>query len=156
MAKSTAKAESIIRQLKEALAFRMKGAAAGRVDTIREAKDSEGMPYLMLSDNGTETAGNPVAFIRVKQSDAVSKDILGNDLKAFAPHICELAYELDGANSELLPLDQAMIMHEIAPFGVAVQIKEIADATAVTTTSVDAAAVAADLDASIQWPTKGA
>lgn len=156
MAKSTAKADSIIRQLKEALAFRIKGAAAGRVDTIREAKDAAGMPYLMLSDNGTETAGNPVIFIRVKQTDAVSKDILGLDNLALAPHACEIAYELDATEAEPSRLDLQMVMHEVAPFGVAVQIKEIADATAVTPAAVDAAAVAADLEASIQWPTKGA
>jgi hypothetical protein len=155
MAKSTAKAESIIRQLKDNLSKRIAGAASGRLDTIREAKDSDGYPYLMLSDGGTETAGNPVAFIRVKQSDAVSKDILGNSLMAFAPHILELAYELDGANSELLPADQQMLMWEIAPIGCNVQVKQIADATAVTAANVDAAAVAVDLD-SIQWPTKGA
>jgi len=154
MAKSTAKAESIIRQLKDSLSFRIKGAAAGRLDTIREAKDSEGYPYLVLSSGGTETAGNPVAFIRVKQADAVSKDILGQDLKAFAPHVMEFAYELDGANSELLPADQQMLMWEIAPFRVNVKVKQLADGTAVTPSNVDNAAVAEDLD-SIQWPTKG-
>jgi hypothetical protein len=154
MAKSTAKAESIIRNLKQNLAFRMKGAAAGRVDTIREAKDSEGYPCLFLSDNGTETAGSPVIFIRCKQSDAVSKDILDQSLKAFAPHIVEIAYEMDALNSEPIALDIAMVMWEVAPIGANTQIKEIADATAVTIANVDAAAVAQDLD-SVQWPTKG-
>ena len=67
---SLAKAEALIRKLAEDLALRTKGAAAGRVDTVREAKDTSGAPFLVLSDNGTETAGNPVIFIRIKQIDA--------------------------------------------------------------------------------------
>ena len=155
MAKSTAKAESIIRQLKDSLSMRIKGSAAGRVDTIREAKDSEGYPYLVLSDAGNEAAGQPVILVRVKQSDAVSKDILGQDLKAFAPHLMEIAYELDGTEAEPSRLDLQMLMWETAPFQVRTQIKEIADGTAVTVANADAAAIAEDLD-SIQWPTKGA
>jgi hypothetical protein len=153
MSKSIAKSEAVIRQIKENLKLRTAGSAS--IDTVREARDSDGYPYLMLSDGGVETAGNPVIFIRVKQSDAVSKDILGNDLKALAPHICEIAYELDGTEGEPSRKDLQMVMWEIAPIQMNVQIKEIADATAVSAAAADAAAIAKDLE-SIQWPTKGA
>jgi len=152
--KNLAKAEALIRQLAEDLAVRTAGAASGRVDRVREAKDSEGYPYLVLSDNGTETAGNPVIFIRIKQIDAVSKDIFGNDLKAYAPHICELAYELDGTEAEPSRLDIAMVMFELAKLGVKIEVKEIADATAVTPANVDADAASLELDW-LRWPTKG-
>lgn len=152
--KSLVKADALIRDLKEKLALRTASAAAGRIDTVREARDSDGAPYLMLSDNGTETAGNPVVFIRVKQIDAVSKDVFGNDLNAYAPHVCELAYELDGTEAEPSRLDLVMIMFELAKLGVRVQVKQIADGTAVTEANATAAAVAQDLDW-IHWPTKG-
>ncbi len=152
--KSLAKADALIRDLKEKLALRTAGAAAGRVDTVREAKDSNGAPYLVLSDNATEAAGNPVILVRIKQIDAVSKDVFGNDLNAYAPHICEMAYELDGTEAEPSRLDVAMVMFELSKLGVRVQIKQIADGTAVTAANVDAAAAAEDLDW-IHWPTKG-
>lgn len=153
--KNLAKADALIRDLKDLLEKRTAGAAAGRVDTVREAKDSAGFPYLVLSDNGTETAGNPVIFIRIKQIDAVSKDIFGNDLNAYAPHVCELAYELDSTEAEPSRLDLIMVMFELAKNGIKVQVKQIADATDVTPANVDAAAVAQELDW-IYWPTKGA
>lgn len=152
--KNLAKAEALVRQLAEDLALRTKGAAAGLVDTVREAKDSEGYPYLLLSDNGTEAAGNPVIFIRIKQIDAISKDIFGNDLKAYAPHICELAYELDTTEAEPSRLDIAMVMFELAKLGVKIEVKEIADGTAVTPAAVDADAASLELDW-LRWPTKG-
>lgn len=153
--KNLAKAEALVRQLSEDLALRVKGSAAGRVDTVREAKDSEGYPYIVLSDNGTETAGNPVIFVRIKQIDAVSKDIFGNDMKAYAPHTCEMAYELDATEAEPSRLDVALVMFELSKLGVQVQIKEIADGTAVTPASVDADAASLELDW-LRWPTKGA
>lgn len=152
--KNIAKADALLRTLAEDLQLRIQGAAAGRVDTVREAKDAAGYPVLVLSDGGTETAGNPVIFIRVKQIDMVSKDVFGNDLFAYAPHVAELAYELDGTEAEPSRLDVALVMFELAKLGVKIQIKEIADTTAVTATSVDAAAVAQELDW-LRWPTKG-
>ncbi len=149
-----AKAEALIRQLAEDLTLRTAGSAAGRVDRVREAKDSEGNPFLVLSDNGNEAAGQPVIFIRIKQIDAVSKDIFGNDLKAYAPHICELAYERDTTEAEPSRLDLIMVMFELAKLGIKINVKEIADGTAVTPASVDADAAEMELDW-LRWPTKG-
>jgi hypothetical protein len=153
--KNLAKAEALVRELKEKLEARTKGAAAGRVDTVRETRDSEGFPMLFLSDNGNEAAGQPVIAIRVKQIDAVSKDIFGNDLNAYAPHNCEVAYELDATEAEPSRLDIAMVMWEVSKPGVKTQIKEIADGTAVTAASMDADAPSIELD-DLRWPLKGA
>jgi hypothetical protein len=153
--KNIAKADALIRQLAEDLKIRTKGSAAGFVDTVREAKDAEGYPYIVLSDNGNEAAGQPVLFIRIKQIDAVSKDIFGNDLKAYAPHICELAYELDGSGQAYVRrLDLAKVMFELVKLGVKMSVKEIANGTAVTAANVDAASAALELDW-LRWPTKG-
>jgi len=156
--KNLAKADALVRQLAENLKVRIAGTSSGFVDTVREARDSEGYPYLVLSDNGTETATNPVIFIRIKQIDAISKDIFGNDLKAYAPHLCELAYEYNNATAtttaKLYPshLDLTKVMFEIAKLGVKVQVKELSGA--VTETNVNSAAIALELDW-LQWPTKG-
>lgn len=151
---NVAKTDSLMRTLAEELKLRTANAAAGRVDTVREARDSDGNPYLVLSDNGNEAAGQPVIFIRMKQIDAVSKDIFNNDLKAYAPHTCELAYELDGTEGEPSRLDLILAMFEVAKRGMKVEVKEVADATPVTPASVDATATAQELDW-LRWPTKG-
>jgi hypothetical protein len=154
--KNLAKADALLRRLAEDLKIRTKGSAAGFVDTVREAKDSQGYPFIVLSDNGNEAAGQPVIFIRIKQIDAISKDIFGNDLKAYAPHICELAYELDTGNQAFVRrLDLAKVMFELVQSGVKIQVKEIANGTAVTAANVDAASAALELDW-LRWPTKGA
>ncbi len=152
--KSTAKAESLMRGLKEKLELRVAGAASGRVDTVREAKDANGWPMLFLSDGATETAGNPVIAIRMKGVDAVSKDIFGNAITAAAPHVTEVAYELDGTEAEPNRKDIAKVLFELVKLGTKLQIKEIADATAVSEASMDAASPAESFD-DIYWPNKG-
>jgi hypothetical protein len=152
MMKSHAVAESLIRKLQEHLGFRLEGSAS--IDTIRELRDSDGYPALILSDGGTETAGNPVIAIRIKAADAVSKDVFGNSFDAFAPHTVEIGYELDGTEAEPSRLDLAKVMHECSKLGAKMQIKEIADATAVTMASLSAAAVALELEFELRWPTK--
>lgn len=157
MIKNTAKAEALIRDLKDKLEKRVQAnaAVAGRLDTVREARDSAGYPLLVLSNAANEAAGQPVIFIRIKQEDAVSKDVFGNDMKAYAPHACELAYELDGTEGEPARRDIILVMNELAMIGIKIQVKEVADATAVTVANVDATAVAEEFD-SLYWPQKGA
>jgi hypothetical protein len=150
--KNIAKADALIRELKERLELRFAGSA--RIDTVREAKDSEGYPALFCSDGGNEAAGQPVIAIRIKQIDMVSKDVFGNDSKAYTPHVCELAYELDGTEAEPNRKDIEIAMWELARNGVKLEVKEIADGTAVSFTSMDAASPAQELD-DLRWPTKG-
>lgn len=152
--KSLDKANALVRDLKDLLEKRVKGTPSGRVDTVREAKDSEGQPVLFLSDNGNEAAGQPVILIQLKQIDMVSKDIFGNDLKAYAPHVLTLSYEL--ATGGIVPnvLDITKVMFELAKLGVKIQVKEIASGTAVTIANANAAAVAEEYDW-LYWPTKG-
>lgn len=151
--KSTAKAIAQVRELKEKLEFRFKGSAS--IDTVRALSDAQGWPMLICSDGGVETAGNPVIAIRIKAVDAVSKDVFGNDLVAFSPHTIEVAYELDGTEGEPSRRDIIKTMAEVQKIGMKVLVKEIADATAVSAASMDAAAVADALEFEVQWPTKG-
>jgi hypothetical protein len=154
MIKSLASADATLRDLAERL--RRKVAGSALIDTVRETRDSDGWPMLFLSDGGTETAGSDVIAIRMKAIDAVSKDVFNNALNAFTPHSMEVAYELDAnAKPEPEATDLAQVLAECAKTGVAIQIKEIADATAVSATSMDAAAVAKEIEADDLWPTKG-
>lgn len=153
MIKNLSKADALVRELKERLEFR-KNSAAGRFDSIREAKDASGFPMLFLSDAGNEAAGQPVIAIRVKQMDAVSKNIFGDSMLAFTPHLCEVAYELDAAEAEPDRKDLAKVMFELNRFGIKIQVKEIADGTAVSEAAMDAASAAEELD-DLWWPLKG-
>ena len=155
MIKSTAQAEAKLRDLAERLARKLAGSAT--IDTVRQAKDSDGWPMLFLSDGGTETAGSAVIAIRMKAIDAVSKDVFGNAQLAYTPHNMEIAYELD-ANSKPEPeqKDLAQVVAECAKTGVKLEIKEIADATAVSAASMDAAAAVVEIENQDEWPTKGA
>lgn len=151
--KSTAKAEALLRDVADKLRKRYAGSAT--IDTVREARDSAGWPMIFLSDAANEAAGQAVIALRCRAVDAVSKDVFGNDLTAFAPHKLEVAYELTAANNPI-PTDVDILIaeYEAIKTGVAIQLKELANGTAVTAANMDAAAVAIELD-ELYWPTKG-
>lgn len=150
--KSTAKAEALLRDVADKLKIRFAGSAT--IDTVRQAKDAAGWPMLFLSDAGNEAAGQPVIALRCRAVDAVSPDVFGNALVAFAPHILEVAYELAAANNPI-PTDADILIAEFEAIktGARIQLKELANGTAVTAANMDAAAVAADLE-DLYWPTK--
>lgn len=151
--KSTAKAEALLRDVADKLKVRFAGSAT--IDTVRAARDAQGWPMLFLSDAGNEAAGQAVIALRIRAVDAVSKDVFGNDLVAFAPHKLEVAYELTAANNPI-PTDVDLLTAEFEAIktGVAIQLKELANGTAVTEANMNAAAVAVELD-ELYWPTKG-
>lgn len=151
--KSTAKAQAQARELKEKLQFRFQGSAS--IDTVRQINDAAGFPILICSDGGNEAAGQPVIAIRIKAQDAVSKDVFGNDLMAFAPHTIELAYEKDTTEAEPSRVDLIKVMAEVQKIGMKLLVKEIADGTAVSEASIDAADVAAALEYEVSWVAKG-
>src|SRR5688572_19588139 len=129
MPKSTAKAEALSRDLADKLRVRLAGSST--IDTVREARDSNGWPMIFCSDGGTETAGAAVVAIRIAGVDAVSKDVFGNATTAYAPHTLELAWELTAANNPIpTDADIAKINFEATKTGVRQQLKEIANGTA--------------------------
>lgn len=151
--KSTAKAEALLRDVADKLKVRFAGGAG--INTVRAAKDSNGWPMLFLSVSGTETEGSSVIAIRIQGQDAVSKDIFGGATTAYAPHVMDLAYELAAANKpECTLADLAVAKFEACATGVRYQEKAIANGTAVSETSMNAATAIADLDG-LYWPTKG-
>ena len=148
---SNAKAVALIRDLADLLAKRFAGSST--IDTVRQAFDSNNWPYLVCSDGGNEAAGQSVILIRISNVDAVSKDIFGNQTYAYAPHVMEFAYELNGSDSQPSHADVAKASWEAQRCGVRFQLKEIADGTAVTAASVTAASALVDLE-NLYWPTK--
>ena len=154
--KSTAKAIALLRDVSDKLNIRLgQDTASGYINTVRSAFDADGWPMLFLSANGNEAEGQPVILIRIKAADAVSTDVFGNDLIAFAPHALEFAYELTSAGApEPKHTDLLTAEFEAIKTGVVFQLKEIANGTAVTEAAINAAAPLTNLE-DIDWPTKG-
>lgn len=131
MSKSFAKADSIIRDLKDRL--EMRGIQAN------EEKTATGWPRLV------DSAATPLWSLEIESADAISKDIFGNDLKAFAPHEARLA-----SVDTQLKADLSKIMLELDKVGVdKLILKEGVDlATA-------EAAAGTEIIFDIRWPSKG-
>ena len=148
---SNAKAIATARELADVLQKRLAGGAG--LSSVAQSFDANNWPYLVFSNNGTETEGSQVLLIRISNVDMVSKDIFGNQTFAYAPHILEIVYELtSGGAPEVNHVDLITAEFEAIKTGVRVQLKEIANGTAVTAANIPAAAVA-DLD-QLYWPTK--
>jgi hypothetical protein len=149
---SNAKAIRLIQDIQDLLNVRL--ANGSGLNTITQAFDSNNWPYLLISHNGNVAEGQPVVFVRISNVDAVSKDIFGNQTYAYAPHVLEFAYELTSGSAPYpTRADLAVCEFESIKSGVRFQLKEIANGTAVTATSVSAASAIADLD-QLYWPTK--
>ena len=130
MAKSTAVSEAQARELKEKL--------ERRCFSVAESKTSEG--YAKLTLNTDE------ASITIEQEDMVSKDIFGNDLKAFTPHKLSFASRDDAMDS----LKVSKIWVELGKIGMKVIVKTHATVLA----NAEAAAGEA-IEFSDRWKTKG-
>jgi hypothetical protein len=155
--KSTAKAQALLRDVADKLKVRYAPGAAG-LNTVRQANDANGWPMLFLSHGGNEAAGQPVIGIRIQAVDAVSKDVFGNALIAFAPHTLEIAYEL-GASGNLTFVSHADLLiaeYESINTGVKILLEELANGTAVNEADMNTAMAAptAQIE-NLYWPTKG-
>jgi len=131
MAKSTAKSESLLRDLKDRLEL--------RGYSVSESKDANGWPKLNINSDE--------ASIRMESEDAVSKDIFGNDLKAFAPHFIDFASRADAIGV----LQAAEIMTELAKTG----IEKVIVKTHATVLATAEAAAGDEVIYDVRWPTKG-
>lgn len=151
---STAKAQACMRDLADRLSKRIAGSST--IDTVRAANDANGWPMLFLSDAGNEAEAQPVIVLRMSAQDAVSKDVFGNALVAFAPHILEVAYENTATANKAFPAktDVQLVEWEAFKIGARTQVKEIANGTAVSEASMNAASAALDMD-ELYWPGKG-
>lgn len=131
MAKSLAKADALARGLKERLQF--------RGFTVSESRDAQGWPKLTLNTDE--------ASLKIVAADAVSKDVFGNDLVAFAPHRIEFASRNDAMDT----LKASKIQLEVIKMGIE---KMVVKTDALVLATAEAAA-GDELVFDIQWPTKG-
>ncbi len=82
---STAKANSIARQLKEDLALRLSSLA------IADGYDASGNPQVTL---GTLLAASESAYIRVIPESTIQVDGLGLTQRVYTPHIIQIVLEM--------------------------------------------------------------
>jgi hypothetical protein len=153
---SNAKAIRLVQDINDLLTVRLLNNAGLNTITSAFYTDANGAawPYILISHNGNVAEGQPVVYIQISNVDAVSKDIFGNQTYAYAPHILQLGYELTaGGAPEPAIADLLTCEFEAIKSGVRLQVKQVANGTAVTSTSVNAAAATADLD-QLYWPTK--
>ena len=143
-----------MRDMADKLKVRLAGSAT--INTVRAANDANGWPMLFLSQAGNEAEAQPVILIRIMSVDAVSKDIFGNQLTAFNPHTLEIAYELasSGDNAIVAHADLLKAEYECIKTGVRIQLKQLANGTAVTEAAINAAAPSLDIE-ELYWPAHG-
>lgn len=131
MAKSTAKAEALARDMKDRLEF--------RGFSVSESKDGDGFPKLTIN-----TDESSIQFL---DTDAVSKDVFGNDNRAFAPHKAEWASREDAIGL----LESAQILAEIWKTG----IDKVVVKTDASDLSTAEGTTGDEVQFDIRWPTKG-
>ena len=153
---SNAKAIRLVQDIVDLLNVRFKNNAGLNTITQGFYVDANGAswPYAIISSGGTVTEGSSVVYIQIANVDMVSKDIFGNQTYAYAPHILQLGYELTSGGAPIPAVaDLLTCEFEAIKSGVRLQLKQVANGTAVTPASVNAAAAAADID-QLYWPTK--
>lgn len=127
--KSTAKAEALARDLKDRLEY--------RGFSVAESKTAQGWPRLVIDTDQ--------ASLEIEAVDAVSKDVFGNALVAFAPHSARLA-SVDAQSKA----DLSKIMLEVAKTGVDKTLLKVgADLSTAEATAGEAIVF------EVRWPTKG-
>ncbi len=135
------KAVGLARDLADEFKIRLSNGSG--LNTVRQAQDAQGWPMIFLSHNGNEAEAQPVIALRIKNIDVGATDIFGNSTLPFAPHQCEIAYELTsgGAPIPTIP-DYTTVVFQVSRTGVIVDEEAIANGTAVTEASMNAAQAA--------------
>jgi hypothetical protein len=122
----------------QAMAREMKSALEKRGFSVVESDLAKGKKLVL----------DACISIRIEAKDAVSKDIFGNPVDAFAPHEVKLAIDNDLATHSQV----AKAMMELGKQGVGLKIGE-ADTLAAAETAADSAE---EQRYNVMWPTKGA
>jgi hypothetical protein len=157
---SNAKAVALLRDVADKLSKRLaySGTSVNTITTAFSAADAAGgvWPYLLISQNGNVSEGQPVIYVKISAQDMISRDIFGNDTDSYAPHNLLVAYELSGAagtNSIPSHADIQTVLWETVKTGVRLNLAELANGTAVTDANASAATPIVSLD-ELYWPTK--
>lgn len=151
------KAVGLARDLADEFKERMSNSAT--INSVRQAQDSAGWPMIFLSRNLNEAEGQPVICLRIKNIDVGAVDIFGNATLPFAPHQCEIAYEMSATAGLPLPVtaDLVVAFFQATRTGVIIENEPIANGTAVNEASMNAAQAAgpAQVLKDIDWRNSG-
>jgi hypothetical protein len=132
----------IARDLADDFKMRFQPSAAG-LNTVRQAQDANGWPMVFLSHNANEAEAQPVIVVRIMNINVGATDIFGNSTLPFTPHQAEIAFELNGAGAPIpTTSDLSTVIFQVTRTGVIVEEEAIANGTAVTEASMNAAQVA--------------
>lgn len=147
----------VARDLADDFKIRFQPSASG-LNTVRQSQDAQGWPMIFMSHNASEVEGAPVVVLRLKNIDVGAIDIFGNSTLPFAPTQCEVAYELTSGGAPIPTFaDLTAILFQVSRTGVIVVNEPIANGTAVTETSMNAAQAAgpAEILRDIDWRNQG-
>ncbi len=119
---SNAKPIALLRDLGNKLQIRFQNNAG--LNTLSQGfyTDANGAiwPYIMLYNATAGVAeGNPVVYIVLSCVDAVSKDVFGNELYAYAPELLQFGYELTSGGA---PIPARSDLNRPSPLSVPAQI----------------------------------
>jgi len=149
----------IARDLADRISLRLSNGSG--LNSVRQASTTSasaagaGWPMLFVSHGGAEAEGDSVIAIRIENINPGSIDIFGNATLPFTPHQMEVAYELNSAGKPIpANKDLVAVLHEASRPGMVMVQKEIANGTAVTEASVEAASPLQTL-ADIDWADQG-
>jgi hypothetical protein len=138
--------------------FKMRLSNGAGLNTVRQTQDAAGWPMIFLSNNANEAEGQSVVALRIKNIDVGATDIFGNATLPFTPHQCEIAYELAGGGAPIpSTADYSIVLYQVTRTGVIVINEPIANGTAVTEASMNAALAAgpAQVIKDIDWRNSG-
>jgi hypothetical protein len=148
---STDHAVGVARDLADRLTLRLENqTAGGALNTVTQSADEYGYPIIVVSHGGTVSEGSPVVWMRLTNlfepgtgdtTPAGSPvDVFGNPSLPYTPTVCQIAYELTSGGAPIPTVtDYSTCLFEVARTGVVVREYAIANGTAVTETSVNAA-----------------
>jgi hypothetical protein len=157
---STAKALAEMRDLNAALLLRFQynseaSVAIGQLNTVLLGADAQGWPTAFYSVGGNLAEGQPVVGIRIRGFAVPAPDEFGQQQYAYAPHQLEIAYELNSSGFPIPEVtDLFTALFESTNTGICVLQKPIANGTAVSVASMNAAAVEQELN-NLYWANKG-
>lgn len=138
--------------------FKMRMSNSSTINTVRQAQDANGWPMIFLSHNGVETESNPVICVRLMNINVNATDIFGNATLPFTPTQAEIAYELTSGGAPIpVTADLTTVIFQVTRTGVIIINEPIANGTAVTEASMNAALAAgpAQVLKDIDWGNKG-
>ena len=121
--------------------FKMRFANGAGLNTVRQAQDTAGWPMIFLSVNGNEAEGHPVIGLRIKNIDVGATDIFGNATLPFAPHQCEVAFEINSGVPIPSTSDLTTVIFQVSRTGV-ILAEEAINGVAINQASMDAALAA--------------